>query len=255
MSYLVTGHRGFIGTNFYSYLQSKGEDVIGLDYSDRDLCVGYPGMIELFDISVIAHLAAETNVRESIANPTRFFLRNCQSTINMLNYAIKRGCTFIFISSCGAPYSSSPYAASKKAGEAICTAYRDSYGLGVIILRLPNIYGPHSDHKTSVIPQFIKAKLKNKKAKIFGSGEQTRDFVHVLDICEAIYNASSDLTLTTGQLTSINELAELIGCETEHISPLEGEIKSPRSISNIKPKYSLPEGLEETTKWFKQIIK
>ena len=157
MNYLITGHKGFIGTNLTNYLYSNGEEVVGLDYSDCDLCDGFPNIFWSKKLDTIIHLAAETDVRKSISHPVQTFLRNTKSTINILELATARNAKLIFASSCGAPYSPSPYTASKLACEAICKAYRESYNLNVVILRFPNIYGPYSDNKSSVIPKFIKA--------------------------------------------------------------------------------------------------
>lgn len=255
MTYLITGHKGFIGTNLTHYLQSKIEEVIGIDYYDGDLCKGIPSSIKNLSIHTIVHLAAETNVRDSIANPSKCFLRNCQSTTNILEFAASKKAKLVFISSCGACRPSSPYTASKIAGEAICRAYRSSYDSDIVILRLPNIYGPYSDHKTSVIPAFIKSKLLGREVTIYGDGNQKRDFVYVKDICEAIYSADQDLELTTGELTSINELAQMIGCKVEYKDSIKGEINQVTSTMNLSPKYSLDQGLNETILWFKQLIK
>jgi len=252
MTYLITGHNGFIGTNLTNFLHSKCEEVIGLDYSDCDLCEGFPGLIWDLRIDVIIHLAAETNVRDSIAYPVKTFLRNCESTINILELAREKRAKLVFISSCGARYLSSPYAASKSAGEGICNAYRESYNMDIVILHLPNVYGPFSLHKTSVIPNFIKSKLKGYKALIYGDGSQTRDFIYVKDVCKAIYNAEEDLKLTTGQLTSINRLAKMIGCEVEYTGAIKGELTKVTSIRNIITDYSLEQGLSETIEWFKE---
>ena len=255
MNYLVTGHRGFIGTNLVKYLRSKGVGVTGLDYSDCDLCDGFPTILLDLKFDVIVHLAAETNVRESIESPVKTFLRNCQSTLNILELSKRLRSKLVFISSCGAPYSSSPYAASKMAGESLCKAYRESYEMGIVILRLPNIYGPYSDHKSSVIPNFIKSKLINSPTTIYGDGSQTRNFVHVKDICRAIFESTHDMELTTGELTSINELAEMIGCDVRYNSPIKGEVNKVTSIKNLIPQYSLSQGLNETILWFKKLIK
>ena len=251
MTYLITGHKGFIGTNLLHYLESKIEEVVGLDYFDCDLCNGYSHLVYSLNIDTIVHLAAETNVRDSIANPSKCFLKNCQSTSTVLELATAKKAKLIFISSCGACRPSSPYTASKIAGEALCRAYRNSYDTDVVILRLPNIYGPYSNHKTSVIPEFIKAKLLGKEVTIYGDGNQKRDFVYVKDICKAIYNADRDKELTSGRLTSINELANLIGCKAIHSKPIQGELTCVGSSKNIIPEYTLEQGLEETIEWFK----
>lgn len=255
MNYLITGNRGFIGTNLTSYLHSLGHSVTGLDYSNCDLCDGFPNILFSSNLDVIVHLAAETNVRDSIRTPVKTFLRNCQSTINLLELARIKGCKLIYISSCGAPYLQNPYAASKIAGEGVCKSYRNSYSTDIVILRLPSVYGPFSAHKQSVVASFITAKVNMSKAKIYDDGSQTRNFVYVEDICRAIHEAAEDLELTTGELTSINNLARLIGVEFEYFDRVQGEVSTMACARNIIPKFSLEEGLALTIKWFEEAYK
>jgi len=88
----------------------------------------------------------------------------------------------------GASELQSPYSASKLACEEFCTTYRQTFGVKVNVLRLSNVYGPHSIHKTSVIAKFIKQCINRKDLEIFGDGMQTRDFVHVDDVIDTIIN-------------------------------------------------------------------
>lgn len=255
MNWLVTGSTGFIGTNFLDYLLRCGEDVVGLDYEHCDLCEGYPSVINSLSLGVIIHLAAETDVRESLKTPEKVFIRNCKSTINMLELARRKGAKFIFASSQAAGYCLSPYGASKMACESLIESYRNSYNIEAIILRLANVYGPHSTHKNSVIAKFIKAKLDNRPVEIYGSGEQLRDFIHVSDVCRQLHEADRDLTISTGVLTSINNLAELLEVSVTHTLPILGEVESPDSHSEISFDYALEEGLAQTLKWFEENYK
>jgi UDP-glucose 4-epimerase len=255
MNYLITGSSGFIGTNLVNYLHDKGESIIFLDYEHCDLCEGYPSIINSLHFDVIVHLAAETDVRESIENPGKTFLRNCESTFIMLELARRKGAKFIFASSQAASYCLSPYGASKLACEALIESYRNSYDIKAFILRLANVYGPYSTHKNSVIAKFIKAKLSNKPVEIYGSGEQTRDFIHVSDVCRQLHEADRDLTISTGVLTPINNLAELLEVSVIHTPPVKGEVESPDCHSEISFDYALEEGLAQTLKWFEENYK
>lgn len=128
----------------------------------------------------------------------------------------------------------SPYGASKLACEGYCSAFYNSYGLKTITLRFSNAYGPYSLHKNSVIAKFIKDGILNGKLTIYGDGTQTRDFIHVEDICNGIYlclsfkdDRSNEINkkkqidqinsiwgevfhLGTGKETSILDLARLV---------------------------------------------
>lgn len=256
MKYLITGHKGFIGTNLVNYLQDRGEHVVGLDIDDCDLCNGYPTILMdlKYHIDIVVHLAAETSVLRSIGTPDWAFLRNCESTVKMLEFARSKNAKFIFISSCGAQNPINPYAASKVAGEALCQAYRKSYNMDISILRLSNVYGPHSNHKDSVIAKFIKQKLANEPVTINGSGHQKRDFVHVDDVCKAIHECSEDFAeISTGKLTSINTLVELLKIDKViYDSPIEGEIFHPETQRYKDLMIQLENGLESTLNWFQE---
>lgn len=249
MKYLITGNKGFIGTNLTNYLQSRNEEVIGIDYP-IDLCCIQP----LPKSDIIVHLAAETNVRDSILDPNKVFIRNCQSTINLLNHAKEINSRFIFASSCGAISPINPYAASKTACESLCIAYRKSYNMDISILRFSNVYGPYSKHKDSVITKFIKQKLNNEPVTINGSGHQMRDFIHVQDICKAIYECSDNFAeISTGRLTSINTITEMLDIkDVIYDSPIEGEVFHPKTVKWPGYQINLKDGLKSTLKWFQE---
>lgn len=252
MRYLITGSSGFIGKNLTKYLQDRGEDTSYIDYP-MDLCCWIPSM----PADVVVHLAAETDVRKSVKLPDNTIIRNIRSTISALTIARENNARFVFASSCGAPQSLSPYSASKMACEAICKAYQNSYGIPLSILRFSNVYGPHSIHKSSVIAKFIRRILNGMSVEIYGDGNQTRDFIYVEDVCEAIYhNHSSMANIAYGKSISINDLVTLLPySHVEYKKKKPGEINKIDIDSDIVPNTTLGEGLEKTFKWFKENYK
>lgn len=162
----------------------------------------------------------------------------------------------------GAPELLSPYSASKLACEAFCTTYRQSYDVRVNILRLSNVYGPHSVHKDSIIAKFIKQCIDKKDLEIFGDGRQTRDFIHVDDVIDTILNCkkSNPLNIASGEATSILELAEIIRHysikylsyepKISHSPAIKGEIKKVKLSTDIRPTIPIHKGIESTFKWF-----
>jgi len=260
MDFIVSGGLGFIGTNLAIELKNKNKLFTILDkLNGYDVC---EGVITFPSCATFVHLAAFTNVRDSIKWPISAITENTQGTVKCLHYAKRLDSHFIYASSMGAPSSLSPYTSSKLAGEAFCTAYRESYGLTTTILRLSNVYGPHSKHKSSVIAKFIKKCLKHKPIEIFGDGLQTRDFVHVDDVVRTIMHCSKAkmLNVSSGEATSILDLAEMIrSLSTELIdftpeivwrNAIKGEIGKVKPKTSIRPKISLEEGLERTFKWY-----
>lgn len=256
MRLLITGGCGFIGANLCEYLLSKGGfelrvldnlstgrqeyleqvqrrtggkvELIRGDVRDREIV---DGAVKWAD--AVVHLAAKTSVVDSLRAPEEVFQVNVMGTLNLLEACRKHGIErFVFASSNAAvggqeppidekkvPAPLSPYGASKLAGEALCSAYFGSYGIKAIVLRFANVYGPYSDHKTSVVAKFIRQAKNGEPLVIYGDGSQTRDFVHVRDVCQAIElslsyepKGASDLVfqIGSGVETSLLQLVELI---------------------------------------------
>jgi len=181
---------------------------------------------------VVVHLAANTGVEPSVKFPRIDCLTNVIGTLNTLEASresnVKR---FIFASS-GAPagiteppiheeivpHPISPYGASKLAGEGYCSAYYHSYNLETVALRFGNVYGPGSTHKSSVVAKFIKLALDKKPLEIYGDGKQTRDFIFIEDLCDAIIKAATSNKKVGGEVFQIATSREMtVGDITEII--------------------------------------
>jgi UDP-glucose 4-epimerase len=240
------------------------------------------------NMDIIVHLAASTGVSPSVNNPRLDMETNVVGTLNMLEGSRKHGVEYFVFASSGAtlgevdppiheklvPKPVSPYGASKLAGEAYCSAYYRTFGIKTVILRFGNVYGPQSNHKDSVVARFIKCALSGNKIEIFGDGNQTRDFIYIDDLLNAILCTSrADLGGEVFQIASqrestVNEIAEQlrsilevrvpeIGINIEHCQPRIGDVK--RNFSNTAKaqrelgwisRRPLHEGLEATVKWF-----
>jgi UDP-glucose 4-epimerase len=181
-------------------------------------------------IDVVIHLAANTGVAPSVENPRDDMEANIIGTFNMLEASrqaeVKK---FIFASS-GAPLGEvippiheevapkpvSPYGASKLAGEGYCSAYYRTFGLQTVSLRFGNVYGPRSKHKSSVVAKFFKSALAGETLEIYGDGNQTRDFIYIDDLIQAvILSVKADIggevfQIATHKETTVNEIAEKI---------------------------------------------
>ena len=188
-----------LSSNLSPFSSDVVELVVG-DILDSDLamkiCKG---------IDIIVHLAANTGVAPSVENPRMDCETNVFGTLNYLEAArhckVKR---FIFASS-GAPageveppiheelppHPVSPYGASKLAGEGYCSAYYRTFGVETVCLRFGNVYGPLSGKKDSVIAKFIKQAIAGEPLEIYGDGTQTRDFIYIDDLVDAIYKAAT----------------------------------------------------------------
>jgi len=179
-------------------------------------------------VDVVVHLAANTGVPLSVERPRADMEANVIGTFNMLEAARNRRVRRFVFASSGAPAGEvippvhedlpprpvSPYGASKLAGEGYCSAYYRTFGLETVCLRFSNVYGPDSTHKSSVVARFIRKALCGEPMIIYGDGSQTRDFLYIDDLLEAIVRAvhrpgvaGEVFQIASGRETSIIELA------------------------------------------------
>ena len=171
------------------------------------------------------------------------------------------------------PHPVSPYGASKLAGEAYCSAYFRTFGIETVALRFGNVYGPGSTHKNSVVARFIKQALNHETLEIYGSGEQTRDFIFNGDLVKAILLAADTngiggeiFQIATGAETTVNGLVREMqqvfdrrGVElvTTLAAPRLGDVArnysdttKARQVLGWHCETTLRRGLEDTIDWF-----
>lgn len=258
------------------------ELVVG-DIQDADLALACTQGAD-----VIVHFAANTGVPNSVADPRGDCMNNVIGTFNYLEAARQNKIgRFVFASSGApageveppiheemAPHPVSPYGASKLAGEGYCSAYFKSFGVNTVALRFGNVYGPGSGHKTSVVAKFIRQALNGDGLEIYGDGTQTRDFIYIDDLIDAVLLAARKLgiggetfQIATNRETSLDEMVELLmnafddagigRPKVVKLAPRLGDVKrnysSTAKAQNILGwtlKVELDDGLLETLKSF-----
>jgi UDP-glucose 4-epimerase len=297
---LVTGGAGFIGSHMVDRLVNDGYDVRIIDdlstgRIDNIQSLLSAGKVDFVkgdirdvslvtksvdDVDDVVHFAALTSVPFSVKNPELTFDVNLCGTLNLIRACAQEDVgRFVFVSSCavcGDPESLpvreehrtdpiSPYAESKLIAERYCLGFQERQLLRSVVLRFFNVYGPRQgmNDYSGVITRFIDRVRQKEPLVIYGDGSQTRDFVNVHDVVEAILASmkSGDaegevFNVGSGKPTSINELAktilELAGVDLEirYEKPRAGDIKdSYADISKAKkflgyePKISLRDGL------------
>ncbi len=295
-TFLLTGGAGFIGVNLSRFLVKKGYKVIVVD----DLSAGYsfdrlPSEVICHQvdiknteevskyfagIDVVVHLAALPRVQFSIENPIASHDTNVMGTLSVLE-AVRhnRVGKLVFISSSAVygdqeqmPLSldlpaepKSPYALHKYFGERMMKLWSELYGINTVSLRLFNVYGPDMDPNGAyalVIGLFLRLLSEGKKLTITGDGNQTRDFIYVDDVANAIMKAALSDKVNDGQILnvgfgkeiSINKLAEIMmGDKSDNIEYVAPRIEPKRTCSDIsetvkildwQPKISLLEGVK-----------
>ncbi|MBP2703071.1 NAD-dependent epimerase/dehydratase family protein [Microbispora sp. RL4-1S] len=250
MRVLVTGGAGFIGSHLADAFLGRGDEVDVLD----DLSHGRPGrlapeaalhrasvtdatalaeIVEKVRPELVCHLAAQIDVRQSVADPAADAQANIVGTINVLEAARAAGARVLFASTGGAIYGrdavipsdeeqrpepEAPYGTAKFCAEQYIGLFNRLYGTRHAVLRLANVYGPRQDPagEAGVIAIFCGAVLRGERPTVFGDGRQTRDYVHVADVAAAFVAAAGSpragvWNVGTGVETDLLTLTGLIG--------------------------------------------
>lgn len=301
----MTGAAGFIGSHICDRLLAEGYVVVGIDDLSSGKLENLPEDFDLriLDIrdpvardviaevrpDVVLHLAAQMSVAVSAREPLLDAEVNIAGTLNLLE-GIRaldgKTVKFVHFSSGGTVYGEpeklpadeempvrplSPYAASKLAIETYLPIYERLCGLEHAVLRLGNVYGPRQDPhgEAGVVAIFARAMLGRTQFKIFGDGNDTRDYVFVDDVINAVMKITEGsqqgpFNIATGVGTSPNQIFKLIAdlCDYDkpavYVPPRPGDIahiyldpsKAEREL-DWKPQMPIEEGFRITVAWFK----
>jgi len=252
-SIMITGGLGFIGSNFANYCSQKYPETTCVIYDIVDYCASLdnvkwsPNLIfvkgdicdrpkieetlEKYRIDIVFHLAAKSHVDDSFLMPLDYTHTNCYGTHILLECSRIYGKLKLFVhmstdevygNNCTEKFSTekccldptTPYSASKAAGEMIVKAYHHTFRFPIIILRCNNVYGINQ-YPEKLIPKFIISLLRGGKLTIHGNGKYCRNFIHVNDLCKVldfvadsgklgeIYNISSNLEMSVLEFSEI----------------------------------------------------
>lgn len=308
MRALVTGGAGFIGSNLVDALLEAGNDVTVFDDLSSGKESNLAGALEagaelvVGDVQnrdevrsavsdskpdTVFHLAAQIDVRRSVADPAFDLSVNVGGTINLLGAAADSGVgRFVFTSTGGAIYGEgdgrdlpltedadarpdAPYGQSKHAAEGYLGLFARTHRVSTVALRLGNVYGPRQDPhgEAGVVAIFCGALLSDETPKVFGDGEQTRDYVFVGDVVRAFMAAAESgstgpFNIGTGVETSVLELGRKIATAydtefaPEFAEARPGEVNrisiSPARATETfgwEPSLTLGAGLRQTADW------
>ncbi|MHC4788921.1 MAG: NAD-dependent epimerase/dehydratase family protein, partial [Planctomycetota bacterium] len=238
---------------------------------------------------VVLHQAAIVSPQRSIAEPLETHAVNVNGTLGVLQAARECGVKrVVYASTCAVygddpalpkreemtPVPKSPYAASKLSGEHYCRVFHEVYGLGAVALRYFNIYGPHQDPHSeyaAVVPIFIRCLAEGRRPRMFGDGQQSRDFTFVEDVVAAnllaarapgaegeVFNVGTGRRHTLTDLLAL--LQELMGeeVEPEYCEEQVGDVRHSQAdigkacqVLEYEPQVSFEEGLRRTVDWYR----
>ncbi len=304
---LVTGGAGFIGSHLVEALTAAGHPVRVLD----DLSTGRrdnlrpiqpaPEIVEgsvddpaavaraMTGVAAVFHLAAVASVQRSVEEPV-FSHRVCATgTLNVLDAARRAGVRRVVYAASASAYGIpagpvqseadavrplSPYAAAKLAGELYCQAFAACYPLETVCLRFFNVFGPRQRADSpyaGVIALFTDALTAGRTPTVFGDGLQSRDFVHVTDVVQALRRAAAapgvsgkTYNVGTGRSVTLLDLLaalnRLLGTDVKpnHAPARAGDIRHSRADITAarrdlgyEPAVTFEQGLEETLRWYR----
>ena len=299
MHFLVTGGAGFLGSALANRLHEEGHRVSVLDdlsSGERDRLhtdiLFTQGDIDnipllwslLHDVDCVYHLAARVSVAQSILHPRDYNRVNVGGSVSLMEAMRDTGVHRVVFTSSGAVYGSqenlpvreidpphpdSPYAVSKWSAEQYVHTIGQLWGLETVALRIFNTYGPNQRLPMShapVIPRFLQQVLTGGSIVLFGSGKQTRDFVYIDDVLEALVRSATAeavnrgiINIGSGRETSISELVKEIARVTGHeinlinnpsksggVPRLVADISRARELLDFETQTSLQEGLRLT---------
>jgi len=244
---LITGGAGFIGRHLVERLLDNHQITIYDDLSNSSLekisfliergvgfikgdILDFKKLSECKDFDVVIHLAAKSDVANSVINPDDTINVNLSGTKNILRCCVQNKIKKIIFASSAAVYGDhdgviseksvtlpqSPYGKSKLDAEKQIIQYSNENNLRYVILRVFNVYGKgQNENYAGVITKFIKNISENKSLIIYGDGKQTRDFVSIDDVTESFKCAiksdhSNIYNIASGVSVSINELAQIM---------------------------------------------
>ncbi len=258
MKNLVLGSSGFLGKYLCEFLKNKGEEVVEFDIVKDIKQDCRTAKLPLEGIDRVYFLAWQ------VGGSNYLYAKNTQEEQLIWNNAILNNCmdqlkntNFVFISSQLAESNDTIYGTLKKLGEHWTELN------GGVSVRLWNIYGAYEEHsvKSHVVADFIHQAINNGKIEMQTTGDEVRQFIHVEDVCDALYNSFNKTGVfdaSSLQWTEVYSIASLIAKEVGIKPPIKGKkigssllIKNKSLVPGCKTKISLEEGIKQTVNLFK----
>ncbi len=287
MKCLVTGSSGFIGSHLVKALQEEGHNVEGLDINPRifhNVTTKYTSILNEYDVTkavegfdFVFHLAGLLGTHELIDNTLNAVAINIGGTVNVLEACRKSGAKIILASKPNCWLNT--YTITKEASESFTKMYREEHGVEMAILKWFNVYGPYqplmeSSGYRKFIPHAIVDAINGNAIRVYGSGNQTVDLIHVDDTVSALISIVNNWEKCEGNTfeagdreISVNDVLDILvditgtRCKVAYLDMRKGEPRDTkvsadttklREFTGWAPKVSLEDGLEDTVDWYKK---
>ena len=304
--YLVTGGAGFIGSHLSEELTRRGhtvrvadslitgkrsnlDHVTGVEFLEGDLADVEFARQAVQGVHYVLHQAAIPSVPRSVKDPITSNRANVDATLNVLVAARDAGVKRLVFAGSSSAYGNtptlpkredmpnnplSPYALQKIVGEQYLQMFTRLFGLETVSIRYFNVFGPRQDPSSpysGVISVFASALIENRSPKIYGDGEQTRDFTYVANVvdgvlraCDAPGASGEVINVATGGRISLNQLfatvKELVGAtaapsytelRSGDVKDSQADIAKAHRLLGYQPIVSFEEGLRRTVEWYR----
>jgi len=304
--YLVTGGAGFIGSHLCEELVRRGhsvrvadslvtgkrsnlDHVPGVEFLEGDLAELPFAQRAVSGVHYVLHQAAIPSVPRSVKDPIASNRANVDATLNVLVAARDAGVRRVVFAGSSSAYGNtptlpkredmppnplSPYALQKVVGEQYLQMFTRLYGLETVSIRYFNVFGPRQDPSSpysGVISVFATALLERRSPKIYGDGEQTRDFTYVANVvdgvlraCEAPDASGEVINVATGGRISLNDLframRDITGGTVEptyaesragDVRDSQADIAKAKRILGYQPLVGFEDGLRKTVEWYR----
>ena len=305
-NYLITGGAGFIGSHLAEELVRRGERVRVVDslitgkrhnlshlpdvqFQQGDLADFDVARRAVAGMDYVLHQAAIPSVPRSVQDPITSNRANIDASLNVLVAARDAGVKRVVYAGSSSAYGNtptlpkvetmptaplSPYALQKLVAEQYCQMFTELYGLETVTIRYFNVFGPRQDPSSpysGVISLFISALCEGRQPKIYGDGEQTRDFTYVANVVDGVLKAchapkasGEVINVATGGRISLNQLfrtvRDLVGASMDPIyedvragdvRDSQADISKARRILGYEPIVRFEDGLEKTVSWYR----
>jgi len=304
--YLVTGGAGFIGSHLTEELVRRGhrvrvadslitgkrsnlDHISGVEFLQGDLADLSFARKSVDGCDYVLHQAAIPSVPRSVQDPITSNTANVDATLNVLVAARDAGVKRLVFAASSSAYGDtptlpkhegmptgplSPYALQKVVGEQYLRMFTRLYGLETVSIRYFNVFGPRQDPSSpysGVISVFATALLENRSPRIYGDGEQTRDFTYVANVvdgvlraCEAPKASGEIINVATGGRISLKTLfyamRDVVGGTVEptysesrkgDVRDSQADIQKAKALLGYEPIVSFEEGISRTIEWYR----